>query len=1444
MNDKMTRFLTSIGIENVNRFDMDFDIVTRNTFNRNQIDMFIIKETPWQYDLLEEFLTHLETVKYPYQIKFSYLKKPMASDATKLFNDWHYSHCRYNSNLKVVGIGSTITVFYDSEEEKTKNDQIIKDYIQFLNFIGYSFNFAHKIAEKTPEKPANLVQHEVKKEMDEDEERTLQAFQTSVTELRHEMEKNTRGNQSWKDKIPYKKVDDLSKLNEDSTNVIVEGQLYGIDKPKIIRNGKTLLTCGLGKGDVGISLKILENENITPEDMEELTNEHWARVRGYVSKDQYRNNLTIDVRSIELMDGPELRTDDEPEKRVELHLHTKMSAMDGVTSTEDYFKLAKNMGHKAIAITDHGVVQSFPDAQQAQQKTGVKALYGVEFYMVNDELPFVLNPVDIPLNKATFVVFDLETTGLSTRYDKITEFGGIRFENGQIVKTLQMFINPERKIPAAIVKKTKITDEMVKDQPTIEQAIDKILEFMDGAILVSHNITFDYGFLAETLRKMGRPAFKMPAIDTLSLSRYLFPDASAHKLGNLSRNLGMDIYDDDDAHRADYDAKVLNEVWLSMLHRLTKDNHNLMHSDLAKLKTTIPMLKHMRPMHVTAIAKNEAGVKDLFELVSLSHIDYLAEVPKIPKREIARLRENLIIGSACQNGEVFEFERTRSKQDLLEVMDFYDYIEIQPPGNFINLINKGLCDSPTTINAYLMDIVECADSLGKMVVATGDVHYANPEDKISRDIFIAVKAIGGKFHPLRLQDPTLPNPDQHYRTTREMLDAFEFLGEEKAKEIVITNTNKIADMCEEMSPIHVDLEKPEILNSDKMLTDACFSKAHELYGEQIPEDIVTRLNKELEGINGHGYSVTYYIAHEIIARANKDGYMVGSRGSVGSSLAAFLYGITEVNPLAPHYRCPKCRHFEYSDDPNCYSGSDLPEKKCPVCGEKMIHDGQDIPFETFLGFDAEKVPDIDLNFPSDYQAKAHNSTKDIFGEANVYRAGTISTVADKTAFGYVRNYFEYKGIDPSTIPGERIAYMASHCTDVKRTTGQHPGGIVVLPKGRSIYEFTPIQYPADDKEADWLTTHLDYHAALDKQLLKLDLLGHVDPLALRLMSLMTGVDVKTIPLNDKKVISLFTSTKALNLSENYLKTKIGSSGLPEYGTETCRDILLKAKPKTFAEVVAVAGLAHGTNVWQHNQEDLIRNGTMDLHNCVAARDDIMKYLIAHKVASDVAFETMEKVRKGKKIPEKYLPILRKNEIPEFYINACNKIKYLYPKAHAVAYATMAVRVGYFKVYYPLEFYAVWFSVRCDAYDIYTMLAGFEKTKERYEQLTRLLNDRTQKSVKKDEDLHAMFEVCIEMFERGYKFGNIDLYKSDATKFICDKENGLLIPPFIVIDGLGESAADSVIEARKAGLFKSKEDLLRRTKLNGTNVEDLDRLGVLKELGDTDQMSLFEFGLGE
>ena len=837
MNDKMMRFLTSIKIENLERFDMDFDLVARNQYNRNQVDMLIVKQTPWDYELLEEFMEALQTIDYPYTMKFSYIKKPDAGEAAKLFEDWHFSHNRFKSDLKIFGIGKNITIYYDSEEQKTKNANTIKEFKQFLDFIGYKFEIVEKINEKTPEKSNKIEKmDEVKEEMTEDEQVAIKAFEAALEEMSQSVKKNSKY-ASWKDKLPYIKLNDLSDIKEDIGNIDVEGQLYGIDKPKITRSGLTLLMCGIGKGDYAIQVVILENEYMSSDFIEGLKNGDWVRILGYVTRDQRKNNLVVEIKALTQIEGPELRKDEEENKRVELHVHSKMSAMDGVSTIEDYIKLASSMGHKAIGITDHGVVQSFPNAQKAAEKSGIKVLYGCEFYMVNDELPFALNPVDIPLNKATYVVFDLETTGLSTRYDSITEFGGIRFENGQVVKTLDLLINPGRPIPQKIVEKTHITNEMVADKPHIEDVIDQILEFMDGAIIVSHNITFDYGFLKEVMKKLGRGDFIKPAIDTLSLSRYMFPEASAHRLGNLSRHLGMDIYDDESAHRADYDASILNDVWLAMLARLTKTNENLMHSDLAKIKTTNAMLKHMRASHINVFAKNEEGIKTIFKLVSLSHVNYLADVPKVPKREIANYRENVLLGSACQNSDVFEIEMTRSKEDLLQAISFYDFIEVQPPENYINLVNRGVIDSLDTVKAYITDIVECAESLGKIVVATGDVHYANPEDKVSRDIYIAAKAVGGHRHPLYMRDPSIENPNQHFRTTREMLDAFSFLGEEKAYEIVVTNSNKIADLTEDMKPIHTHLCKPEIPDSDKMLTKACFDKAHELYGDELPEYI-------------------------------------------------------------------------------------------------------------------------------------------------------------------------------------------------------------------------------------------------------------------------------------------------------------------------------------------------------------------------------------------------------------------------------------------------------------------------------------------------------------------------------------------------------------------------------------------------------------------------------
>lgn len=1473
MNNKMVRFLSSIYIANIERFDMDFDLVTRNEFDRNQVDMFIVKDTPWDYYLLEEFQNGLTTVGYPYMIQFSYKQKPTVYDAIRLFDDWHRAHNRYPTSLVLEGNGNIITFVYKSEEEKQQNEQVIKDFKDFLDFLNYRFEFDHEVREEEVEQSVskrvlrrlendankaieeNQEEEEVEtsyykdendlideeKEKREFEEKYIEELKANLEQMKADQKNNKGTYKNWRDKIPYAIVKDLSLLDENSGNVDINGELFGIDKPRTSRNGKMFLTLGIGNSTGAINVKITDNEYISPSDIESYKNGMFARIAGYVTKDKFTNQPVLEARAIELLPPPELRKDEEEVKRVELHLHTKMSVMDGVGDINKYCELAKNMGHSAIAITDHGVTQGFPDAKKAADKYGIKMLYGAELYMVNDELPFVLNPCDQILRKANYVVFDLETTGLSTRYDKITEFGGVRFEQGQVVKTLDILINPEREIPAKIVEKTKITNEMVKDKPTIEQVIDKILDFMKDAIIVSHNITFDYGFINETLRNLGREELKVPAIDTLSLSRYMFPESNVHRLGSLSRNLGIMSYNEEEAHRADFDAKILNEVWLAMLNRLTKDNIDLKHSDLAKIKSTNSMLKHMRASHITCLIKDQEGLHDLNELVSKSHIDYLADVPKIPRREVQGLRKHLLIGSSCLNGDVFEYERTRSKQDLLEEMKFYDFIEVQPPENYLILINRGVCYDYDEIKKYIRDIVECADELGIPCVATGDVHYVNPEDKIFRDIYISAKAVGGKLHPLKLRDSTLEAPNQHFRSTREMLDAFDFLGKEKAFEIVVTNTNKIANSIETIQPIQLTLHPPVIEDSPKILTETCYAKAHEIYGDPLPEEIETRLKKELDGIIKNGYSVTYYIAHRIVKKANEDGYMVGSRGSVGSSFAAHMFGITEVNPLRPHYHCPKCKHLEFVESTQYQSGYDLPDKMCPICGEKMIGDGQNIPFETFLGFNAEKIPDIDLNFPSDYQQKAFDYTKVVFGPNNVFRAGTIETVAEKTAFGHVRGYYETKGIDPDSVNRAYIAYLAAHATDVKRTTGQHPGGIMVLPKGLSIYDFTPIQYPADDKESTWLTTHLDY-TALHEALLKLDLLGHVDPLALRMMSEMTGIDIKKIPLNDTQIISLFTSDKALKRKGNYLKEDTGASGLPEFGTQTGIDILRDAKPKSFADLVVIAGLAHGTDVWANNARDLIRSGKYTIRDVIGCRDDIMTYLISKDVPSNIAFQTMEDVRKGKKIKPEFEKVLRAKNVPDWYIESCNKIKYMFPKAHAVAYVTMAVRVGYFKIYHPLEFYAVWFTARCDAYDIKAMIGGKEAIINRYEELKKKKNNRSEKMSPKEQAIMKMLTIAIEMEERGFSFSNIDLYKSEATRFIVDKETQTIIPPFIVLDGLGDNAAESVVEARKNGKFTSKEDLLKRTKLNGTNVEDLSELGVLDDLGESDQMSLFEFGL--
>jgi len=1472
--EKMVSFLNSLHIDNVDDFDMYFENVCRNKDRHEQIDMDIVKQTPWKYTFLHQLQEGLMTVNYPYFIRFSYLNKPKGEDICTLLKEWYQSIYHIPLDVQVEYEQSVIRFVYKSLEEQKKFTPILFDFKDFLSFINYEVLIQEKVkieeqkiepevtnpemldtvendddddidSTDSSSQAASLIKKEKEVLNEVAEDYYLEIMKQNLKDLQDERERqrlNRRGN--------YKIIDNIDLITLESDHVDFVGKFFSKEIKEFA--GKKKAVIGVFDDNGGaIYVNQFVNASFTEDILNKLSWGDNLRIRGVTQIENFNKQLSIKGHYIDQLPPDEI-VHDEGETRVELHLHSNMSAMDGISNMDTYCQIAKSMGHKAIALTDHGVVQAYPDAQAAARKYDLKVLYGIEFYMIEDQLNYIMNPSDRVLNKSTFVVLDTETTGLSAKYNKVIEFGAVKVEHGAVSSHFDMLINPEEPLPRKIVEITGITDDELKNQPTMKEALPKIMEFIGDAVLVTHNAKFDIAMLNAELKRYNYPTISNPVIDTLALSQYLFPDSKSHRLGALCKNMEV-IYDEDEAHRADYDAKVLNDVWQPILAKLTKDNIDLKHSDLVKLEISQEHYKHMRPSHVVVIAKDKIGLKDLFKLVSYSHVDYFADVPKIPRGEIAKHRSHLLLGSACLNGDVFNAARYYEEEKLLETMKFYDYIEVQPLENYSWLEGMRENTHEELVN-IVKDIVHGADKLGIPVCATGDVHYATPNRKIFRDVYIFAKLLGGINHALnpygRSKEKEFDNPDQHYRSTKEMLECMSFLGEEKAREIVITNTNKIADQIEKIEPTpNTHLYTPTIENCDNMLREMCVSRAHELYGEQLPEYIEQRLNRELDGIINNGYAVIYYIAHKIIKKANEDGFVVGSRGSVGSSFAATMANITEVNPLPPHYRCPKCKHLEWTSEtyPDIKSGYDLPEKVCPVCGELMVHDGQNIPFETFLGFNAEKVPDIDLNFPNDYQGKAHDYTKVLLGETNVFRAGTIETVAEKTAFGYAKGHIE-RSLVAKGVPKEeavtmaanyskaKIGYIASGCVDVKRTTGQHPGGIVVVPKENDVYDFTPVQYPADDIDARWQTTHFDFHSIHDT-ILKLDLLGHVDPLALRLMCELTNVDMKSIPMNDPKVLSLFSSPEVLGMKVDYDKSETGALGIPEFGTGFVRGILEATRPKTFADLVIISGISHGTNVWQGNAENIIKEGKATLREVIGCRDDIMGYLISKGIPSSISFKIMEDVRKGRGLKDEYLEIMKKNNVPDFYINSCELIKYLFPKGHAVAYVTMAVRVGYFKVYYPLEFYCVFFSVRSKQYDIQTMIDGKDSIIRKIVELDSKVKNKEKLSTKETEQLKTL-HIALEMYQRGYKIGNIDLYKSDAVNFVVDKDNKCLIPPFSTVDQLGENNAATVIEARKDGPFTSKEDLLRRTKLSKTNVDALSEMGVLDGLNEDDQLTLF------
>ena len=1219
----------------------------------------------------------------------------------------------------------------------------------------------------------------------------------------------------------------ITDLNAESGNVCIDGEILGMED-KETKTGKVILSINIYDGTSTMTCKAFLPGKNAKNIVKRLGKTKAVKLAGRAQMDAFSNELTIMANTIvESTPLPKTTREDKAEvKRVELHMHTKMSAMDAMTSATDLIKRAMSWGMKSIAITDHGVVQAFPEAYHllGRDNPEMKVIYGVEAYLVPDKEKSVKNPRGQVLNDATYCVLDLETTGISITTEKITEVGIMKVKNGEVIDEFEIFVNPEKPIPQRVVEVTNITDEMVKDAETIDKVFPKILEFVGDSIIVAHNASFDVGFLKHNAKLLGYE-FNNTYIDTLPLAKDLFPDLKKYKLGKIADSLGIEV---DVAHRALADVDTTVKVFNVMLKKLKDKGINTVDEIDSATKDPEAQkeeFKKQRSYHAIILAKNYVGLRNLYKLVSISHLNYFYKNPRILKSIYKKYSEGLILGSACEAGELYQaIELGKSDEEIENIARDYDYLEIQPIGNNEFLVRNGVVPDREYLKDINRKIVELGEKLGKLVVATCDVHFMDPQDEIYRRILEA----GQGYKDADEQAPL------YLRTTEEMLKEFEYLGEEKAYEVVVTNTNKVSDMCDRIDPISPEKCPPHIPGCEEDIKNIAYKKAHELYGDPLPEIVQTRLDKELNSIISNGYSVMYIIAQRLVWKSNEDGYIVGSRGSVGSSLVAFMTGITEVNSLQPHYRCPKCKYSEF-DDYGVGNGFDLPDKDCPKCGTKMAKDGMDIPFETFLGFNGDKEPDIDLNFSGEYQAKAHKYTEVIFGKGTTFKAGTVGTVAEQTAFGYVKKYYEERNIP---INKAEIARISVGCQGIKRTTGQHPGGIIVVPKGREIYEFTPVQHPADDPNSDIITTHFDYHS-IDGNLLKLDILGHDDPTVIRMLQDITGVAPTDVPLDDKETMSIFSSTKALGVTPEQIHSEVGTYGIPEYGTKFARGMLLDTHPTTFDELIRISGLSHGTDVWLGNAQSLIEQGIVTLQQAICCRDDIMIYLMKKGLPPDKSFKIMEAVRKGKvakgkepKWKDEYIPLMLEHDVPEWYIKSCEKIKYMFPKAHAAAYVTNAFRIAWFKVHIPLAYYAAFFTIRAKAFDAEVMINGKEKVKNKMKEIEMMGNNATPK----DKDMYDDLELVLEMYERGLRFLPIDLYKSHATKFQVEGDS--LRPPLNSIAGLGNVAAEGIMKARQEEKFMSIDDLKIRSKVGDSVTELLRQFGCLEGMSQSNQLSLF------
>ncbi|MCK4258683.1 MAG: PolC-type DNA polymerase III [Halanaerobiales bacterium] len=1225
---------------------------------------------------------------------------------------------------------------------------------------------------------------------------------------------------------PLQEVTLLEDIIDEERSVVLEGKIFEIEEREL-KSGRKIVTFYLTDYTSSLTGKIFVESD--SELASNLKKEKWVRCRGKIQYDKFSQELTLwpnDMMEIKREDG---RKDQSSEKRVELHVHTKMSALDSVAEVKGLINTAVNWGHKAIAITDHGVVQAFPEAFNAA-KGKIKIIFGMEAYFIDDGEAIVFNANDESLDQIEWVVFDVETTGFNPTEEEIIEIGAVKIRGGEIVDTFSTFINPGKLIPPKITELTGIDDSMVSDAPTVAEILPDFVDFFEGTVLVAHNATFDLRFLQAGLVKadLNEKVSVITILDTLNLSRALLTDLKNHKLNTLVDHFKVSL---ENHHRACDDAKATGEILLKLLELLNDEIKTL--DDINSLSKNIDW-KRLRSHHLCILVQNQIGLKNLYRLTSLAHLDYYYRNPRIPKSLLQQYREGLLIGSACEAGYLYQSVlRGASDEELKEIIRFYDYVELQPLGNNLFLLKKGQVGSMRDLEEINKRIYRLAKEENRLVIAAGDVHFIEPRDSVFREILMTGKG----FEDASEQAPL------YLRTTEEMLEEFKYFGEDVAQEIVIENTNLIADMIEDVRPVPEGVFPPTIDGADQEIREMAYNKAREIYGENMHEMIEKRLERELTAIIENSYAVNYLISQKLVKKSLDDGYLVGSRGSVGSSFAATMCDITEVNPLPPHYLCDKCKYIEFVTDGSFLAGPDLPNKVCPNCGDTLIKEGFDIPFEVFMGFKGDKVPDIDLNFSGDYQSVVHKFTEELFGRDYVFRAGTISTVADRTAFGFVKNYLDEKGISARAAEIQRLV---KGCAGVRRTTGQHPGGLMIVPNEYEVYDFCPIQHPANDMNTDVRTTHFDYHSIHDN-LLKLDILGHDAPTILRMLQdlirkIDPDFDPQKIPLDDLATMKLFSSTEPLGLTPEQLGAQMGTFGIPEFGTSFVRGMLEETKPSTIAELVRISGLSHGTEVWLNNAQDLIRSKKAKLAEVISVRDDILNYLIFKGLESSIAFKIMEKVRKGKGLTEEEEAIMRENNVPEWYIGSCQKIKYMFPKAHAVAYVVMSVRIAYCKVHYPLQFYATHFSIKASDFDALIVCKGLDHVIE----VKRALEEKGNDASVKEKGLLTILEIVYEAMLRGIEFDKVDIYRSHPTKFLIDEKTRKLIPPFISLQGLGASAAENIALCRpqdiencdEEDMFKSIEELSRKAKLSKTVIEVMKEHGTLKGLPEKNQLSLF------